>query len=1180
MRLTKIKLAGFKSFVDPTDIPITHDLIGIVGPNGCGKSNIIDAVRWVLGESKASALRGESMQDVIFNGTTHRKPVGRASVELLFDNSLGKTTGSWSSYAEIAIKRIVQRDGHSNYYINNIHVRRRDVADLFLGTGVGGRGYAIIEQGMISRIIEAKPQDLKSFLEEAAGISKYRERRHETELRLADTHKNLVRIEDISSELKKQIEHLENQAKTAIKYNSLNQQLQEAQQILWLKHRMKAANERIAAEKEIKTLEQALETEIHQIQLNKEQREKERIHEQNCGEELHDLEGQLYSLKAEKSRIEQEIHQFHKNSQQLDHQIQDFEKQLTRNRQLHSTATHNLQHWSSEKENAQHLCQSIIDKTQAEKEKLPELEKELNRYQQLFDTEQEKLIAIERADSLAKAHIEHANKTIQQLASRKDRLQREHDSLATTCSAKLKEVERELEQTKQQFIQTEQSLHQTESAFKQKSSEKDSVTSKIHELQKALSHLQAQFNALENLQQRIETNDALKQWINKQNLGETPRLWHHIHIEKDWENALESILQERLNSLGFLTLETIAAWKDDLPPGKLSILEFQQEQSLTDNNRSTKFREWKTLAECVTCDHHGIKHILAEWLKNIYIIEHIQDGLQQRKLLALDEQLITREGHIVTRNSVHFHSPDSHLHGVLSRQRELNLIQTKIQTLEAQQVDKQAILAEITTNYEKLHQTVLSNRDNLQQLTQRQHQLQLEKTKLSQIDEQTKQRKNLIAAELEEINQQLLSENQQKTHTEKQSENQASQIEVLNAQVHANRAKLDSAKQHLKDQHQKIQDYNKEIQEAIFNEKICQNKINDIENSLVQLEEDSTHLSTKRDNTVIEKNKLNDATLNSQLLDCIEHHNKLEQNVTDSREQLEATRHQVQTIENQLMESEQKQSSIRELLNKLYLKRQESDLQEKRYAEQLYEKQADENKLISQIDNKSTTDVQAEINTLTKKITAMGTVNLAAIDELDASRQRERKLDVQIQDLREAMALLENAIEQIDQETRKRLQETFQTVNRNLNEIFPIVFSGGKAELVFCDGKILESGIILTAQPPGKKNNSIHLLSGGEKALTALSLIFALFRLKPAPFCLLDEVDAPLDDTNTVRFCELVKKLSQQIQFLFISHNKITMEIAQQLIGITMQDQGISKVVAVDIASVVNPDEQKNIAFS
>lgn len=373
MRLTKIKLAGFKSFVEPSIIPVTSGLVGIVGPNGCGKSNIIDAVRWVLGESKASALRGDSLQDVIFGGSSARKPIGRASVELIFDNSLGTASGQWSSYAEIAIKRVIQREGASNYYINNIHVRRRDIADLFLGTGIGGRGYAIIEQGMISRIIEAKPLELKMFLEEAAGISKYRERRHETELRLNDTRKNLVRLEDIANELRKQIEHLEIQADVAQQYNSLSKQLQNTQHILWLQQRNSATKQRLTIESEIKDIETSLTSQTEQLHQNRLKRENLRIQEQELNEKLHDTQGKLYGTTAEKTRIEQEIIQVHKNKTRLTQQIEALEKQHTTNQQQKQLTLNHLSHWQEEKENTQVAHEAGQHNYRIESEKLPEL---------------------------------------------------------------------------------------------------------------------------------------------------------------------------------------------------------------------------------------------------------------------------------------------------------------------------------------------------------------------------------------------------------------------------------------------------------------------------------------------------------------------------------------------------------------------------------------------------------------------------------------------------------------------------------------------------------------------------------------------------------------------------------------------------------------------------------------
>ncbi|SES84838.1 condensin subunit Smc [Nitrosomonas marina] len=1183
LRLTKIKLAGFKSFVEPTAIPVNNDLVGIVGPNGCGKSNIIDAVRWVLGESKASALRGESMQDVIFGGTAQRKPVGRASVELVFDNSQGKAIGAWSGYSEIAIKRIIQREGNSNYYINNIHVRRRDVADLFHGTGIGGRGYAIIEQGMISRIIEAKPQELKYFLEEAAGISKYRERRHETELRLADTRKNLTRIEDILSELNKQIDHLNSQAEIACKYNSLKQQLQKTQQILWLQQKNEVINKRQRLDKEIKAEEQALETEITSTQSCRAQRETARTHEHQLGEELHELQGRLYAANADKARIEQEITQFHKNRERLAVQILDLEKQITRNRQQIDTAKDNLKHWHEESNQAQALRETSMQICQAENDNLPESEQAYDQCQKAFDSLQQKLIMAERADSLKRTHIQHANRMIQQLQSRNNRLLTEFNTLPAPDHETIQNLELNSEKIRDQLSQAEKTLKQTNTDYSLESARKDKIASQVNELQKKISHLQAQFNALHNLQQKIENNDALKDWLHKHNLETQPRLWQCIYIEKDWENALESILRERLNSLGFAQLEFVHNWKNDIPPGKLSIFEFRQHE---DHNNAdhpdfpANRKNWRALAGFLSCSDQSIEPVLNEWLKHVFAVDHIHDAIQQRGHLNSDEKFVTPEGHIITRSSISFHSPESQLHGVLSRQRELDQIQTEINALEKKLKVQQSFLDQSSTNLDKLYEATQAERTRLQQLTQQQHRLQLEKTKLSQIHQQVEQRKSMITKELAEIDQELVTETTQKTHAETQLSDLQSQIETTRQQVDSAKNALAIARQQLADRQLKIQNYNKKIQEAVFNEKICQNKISDILNSIKTCEAEITHLSAKHNQVLSEKNGQDDSLLTNQLHECRLQSTALEKSVTERRNQLDIARKQIQTIENMLMASEQKQTAIRESLSKLHLKTQEYNLLEERYAEQLSESQAAEAELMEFVNQKSISALQAEINQINKQITAMGTVNLAAIKELEAASQRSDTLNTQVRDLKEAMNILEDAIDQIDQETRKRLQETFHAVNHNLNEIFPVIFSGGKAELILCEGTILESGLMLTAQPPGKKNNSLHLLSGGEKALTALALIFALFRLKPAPFCLLDEVDAPLDDANTTRFCELVKKLSQQTQFLFISHNKITMEIAQQLIGITMQNQGISSVVAVDIANAVNPVRNKETALS
>ena len=1186
MRLTKIKLAGFKSFVEPTVVPITDGLVGIVGPNGCGKSNIIDAVRWVLGESKASALRGDSIQDVIFGGSSSRKPIGRASVELFFDNHLGTANGQWSGYAEIAIKRIIQRDSGSSYYINNLHVRRRDITDLFLGTGIGGRGYAIIEQGMISRIIEAKPQELKMYLEEAAGISKYRERRHETELRLADTRKNLVRVEDIVQELQQQIEHLAIQAEVAQRYTALNNDLHRTQHTLWLQQRNTATKQRIAVEEEIKQLEQTLAAESEQLQQNRQSRDALRDQEHALNAQLHDIQGQLYGAAAEKTRIEQEKLQFQKHKARLAQQITDLDKQLAANRQHRKSTSDHLDHWRKDGESSRREHEAGLLSHDIENKKLPELETGFQQHQQAFEALQRDLTQTEQSISLALTHIQHAEKLLLQLQSRGSRLKHDLATLQDADYAQIDTLQTQIGELKTQLDDIEHHLNAVEIASGETSQQKEAATIQVNKTRQTLANLQAQFNALQTLQQKIDNSETLKQWLQKHHLDAQKRLWHHIQIDPDWENAIESILHERLNSLVFEQLEDIHDWEGDLPAGKLSV--FEQPRTSTNSHPTHKSARRTamghpgrtSLLTFVWCRDDRFASLLSHWLETSYVVENVDDALQQRQQLAADECLVTREGHIVTSCSILFHSPDSHLHGVLSRQSELDQIQSEIAVLEENLHTQQSVLAEKTAQHEQLTQAIQTQRQQQQQLIRQRHALQIEHTKLSQIKAQTQLRRTQIAAELKELETQSRTEFQEKQDAERKVHTHRIQCETLKTQLQQAKIARDAATQSLIDQRAKIQETLKAAQEAGFNEKICQNKINDLEQALQTGKAEEKKLSKHRASLSEEVENLSDSEFNVQLDNCAQSCRELEDSVTQHRNKLDELRQQIRTIEERALSAEQKQTKLRESISQLYLKKQACALSEERYNEQLLEAHADEKSLLPFTGQRNDTALQADINRLQKTIAALGSVNLAALDELESARLREGKLDAQIHDLSEASALLQNAIDQIDQETKKRLKKTFDAVNNHLQELFPVIFSGGKAELILNDDKILEAGVMLTAQPPGKKNNSLHLLSGGEKALTALALIFSLFRLNPAPFCLLDEVDAPLDDSNTMRFCELVKKLSTQTQFLFISHNKITMEIAQQLIGITMQEQGVSRVVAVNIAEMLDSGKAEDVAAS
>lgn len=1178
MRLSQIKIAGFKSFVDPTVIPTPGNLIGIVGPNGCGKSNVIDAVRWVLGESKASALRGESMQDVIFSGSIERKPVGRASVELIFDNSQGRATGQWSSYAEIAIKRVIQRDGNSTYYINNTHVRRRDITDIFLGTGIGGRGYAIIEQGMISRVIEAKPQELKVFLEEAAGISKYQERRHETELRLADTRKNLLRIEDIYQELVLQIEHLDKQAQIAKQFTALQEKVWTTQNILWLLRKQTATVQRTRAEQKIQELEQTCRAETDQLRQAETELEQVRIQEHVENDMLHQKQGELYAINAEIARINQEIQHVKQNHERLSQQLSDTENQLVLNQDKKKTTDALLAKWHAEDHAARATHKTCVEKNKIENERLPEIETKSRLQKEALDECKHKLYLLEQAIQLAESHHSHVTKTIQQLESRRNRLLQEQAGLPLSEDAILNGLQRELEQENAALTQNKALFTLVEEQLFAASSEQEQAAQSMQALQQVSTQLKARHDALQALQLKIENNEALSHWLAQHQFDALPRLWQKIQIEQDWENALEAVLRERLNSTGFEQLEVIQDWHNDVPPGKWTLFETNQQINPDMIQAPSNLEGWEMLASRITCADEKIQVVLDEWLSNIYIVNNIEEGLSFRARLPYDAVLVTREGHIFTRHSLTYYTPDSQLHGVLSRQQELNKINAELVQQEDELSKQQSLLEQIKEACQTHTETLRNLRQENDAQQQQCHQLQLEINKRSQLAEQANLRRKQIDEELEEIQNQLTVEITHQQNEIAKSSDYEVQISTLKEETEQVQDEWKVTDQLLTTQRQRVQQSMQEMQEAAFYVETCQNKISETKQALQTIEEQGENLTAQQGKLVIEQKKLDTEPISIQLQASLSQRDTLEQIIAIARDDLENTSGQLQEIEHLRLASEQSLHALQELLNQARLAEQEARITENQFDEQLMQANANEEELLALINNQKPAALQADIKQFNDKIASLGAVNLAALEELEASQARKTELDVQLLDLNEAITTLESVIKQIDRETQERLQETFDAVNQNLSELFPIIFAGGQAKLILSDGAILDSGIVLTAQPPGKKNSSIHLLSGGEKALTALALVFSLFQLNPAPFCLLDEVDAPLDDSNTNRFCDLVKRMSKQTQFLFISHNKITMELAQQLIGVTMQERGVSRIVAVDIANAIRLKNQNNVA--
>ncbi|MGH8766908.1 MAG: chromosome segregation protein SMC [Burkholderiales bacterium] len=1171
MRLTHIKLAGFKSFVDPTHIPVPGQLVGVVGPNGCGKSNVIDAVRWVLGESSAKQLRGENMQDVIFNGSGERKPVGRASVELIFDNSLGKAAGPWSQYGEISVKRVLERDGESSYFINNMHVRRRDVADIFLGTGLGGRGYAIIEQGMISRIIEARPEDLRSFLEEAAGVSKYRERRRETELRLEDTRKNLLRVDDILRELGAQLEHLESQAERAGRYRELEAELKRTQHTLWLLRKRDAAAQRARIGRDIEATGVELEAETASLRDAEKRVEELRASHYSASDAVHAAQGALYEVNSEVARIEQQVQHLRDSRNRAQHQLESVRTQEVeqRSRQASQEAARSTSEELLAK--AREQLAALADELEAARADLPAAEEAYRGAQAQLADAQRRLTQAEQQLQLEQARAGHGEKLLQQLETRRARLEDERDGLEVPNLSELVRLETEIGELARRLYELRDALEKCDADLPTLEAVTHGAEQDAEQTQQRLNQLDARLTALQSLQEQVSRAGEIEPWLERHELRRNPHLWQGIRIREGWEDALEAVLRERLNSIGLTDLVQVHAWLAETPPGKVSFHRIAGAAAAVEPAAAGFTR----LTDYVTCTDARLAAVLGDWLVRVYVLADPARGLELARDLPAGAMLVSAQGHVFTATSVSFHAADSEMHGILSRQREIEALfmdrgraDEELGRQRATAISRKTEFDERRTEAERLRRAMV-------ELQEHHHQLKLDHVRLSQLAERLKARGEQIVRELAEIDAEMARESAQR-------EDAGGQIDALAAGMDALRTGLESAglahanaESALQDSRVNAQQVERQHQEAQFQETTISNKIMDIENSFDAISQNLERLASESEALSAEISQSDVGTLQAQLQEQLDARVEREQRLKQGRDELQAAEDRLRTTEQERLASEQKLAPLRERINELRLKEQEARIAEDGFAAQLAEAGADERELLPLLEEGARAGrLQNEINRISEDLSGLGAVNLAALEELATARERKTYLDAQSQDLTEAVATLESAIRKIDRETRERLQETFDAVNKHFGEMFPVLFGGGEAKLVMTGGEILDAGVQVIARPPGKRNTSIHLLSGGEKALTALSLVFSMFQLNPAPFCLLDEVDAPLDDSNTERFCDLVKRMSANTQFMFITHNKITMEMASLLIGVTMQEQGVSRVVAVDVDEALRMREE------
>ncbi len=1174
MRLNQIKLSGFKSFAEPTTFQLPGQRVGVVGPNGCGKSNIMDAVRWVLGESKASELRGESMQDVIFNGSGLRKPASRASVELVFSNEDGRAGGQFGQFAEIAVKRVLTRDAGSSYFINNQPVRRRDVQDVFLGTGLGPRAYAIIGQGTISRIIESRPEELRLFLEEAAGVSKYKERRRETENRLKDTRENLTRVDDILRELNASVDKLEKQAEVASRY----QRLQEAgtlklHQLWFLKHR-DAATEQARVQKEVLEATNALESRLAELRHVEAGLETVRQSHYAASDGLHTAQGALAQAALEVSRLEERIRYVVEGRQRVQQRLVDLQAQTGQWQQRRDDALAELESIAEQMAVAEE--QAELGAAQAEEQamRLPDAEDAVRAAQASASTQRSLVAQVQQQISVLAADSRNIEEQSRQLRNRRERLHGERRTLAAPDLRRLDELRAQSAAADEARELAEGRLHELQEQAPARDDQRRTQQQLANAEAGRQADTAARLSALRALQDKVQTEGKLKPWLARHGLERLSGLWTRIHIEPGWETALEAVLRERLGALEVGRIDTLRAFAGDAPPARLAFYTLPADDSArpVDGPRSALPQLSDQLRLGQNFGDAGLKALLGDWLEGVYTAPSLDEALARRDQLTHGEVIMTREGHAVSGFAVAFYAPDSEQAGLLARAQEIENLdrQHRAQLLISEEA--RGALVRVEAACTDVAQRLVGVRREAAEAQTRAHQVQVELLRLAQQAEATQARSGQLDAELAEVDGQLEGLDERRALGEASFE----ELDLQLANTQERHAELDeaviAAERRLADARAQVRALERKAQESQFQARALAARRGELQRAIETARSQAVSNARAGEQLELELDTLNDAAAQAGLQTALALRLEREAALGAQRSLYDDLSAQLRSADETRIQFERSLQPLRDQITKLALEAQAAQLGGAQYLEQLTAAQVDMAALGEAIDagNVKLWGLQGEIDRITREVSSLGAVNLAALDELTASRERKTFLDAQVADLADAINTLEDAIRKIDLETRDLLGATFNQVNAHFGRMFPSLFGGGTARLQMTGDEILDAGVQVMAQPPGKKNSTIHLLSGGEKALTAIALVFAIFMLNPAPFCLLDEVDAPLDDANTERYARLVADMSNKgTQFLFISHNKIAMEMAEQLIGVTMQEQGVSRIVAVDMEAAV-----------
>jgi len=1159
MRLSKIKLAGFKSFVDPTTISFPSSLVGVVGPNGCGKSNIIDAVRWVMGEISAKHLRGDSMADVIFNGSGSRKPVGQASVELVFDNSDGKLGGEYASFAEVSLKRVVSRDGTSSYFLNGVRCRRKDITQLFLGTGLGSRSYAIIEQNMISRVIEARADEMRAFLEEAAGISRYKERRRETETRISHTRENLARLSDLRDEVEKQLRHLQRQAATARRYQTLKQEERQSHAELLALRLREVESEAGARQAILGERDLALQAALAEQRSLEASIERARQSHDERSAVVAEVQGRYYQVGAEISRGEQA----------LEHARQMRARQRQELEQLALALQEAGAHRRRDVEQAAQYAATLADlepgleaarsAEEAAAAGLAAAESAMQDWQERWEQFNQALRAASSAGEAERARLEELDGQLRRLLAQRERASQEHAALAgADVAATLAELERSEHEARARLEDARQAMARGAGSLQEERARERELAEASRTARRETQDAEGRIVSLEALQRAAlgQGQGKVVDWLKSCGLDASPRLARQLTVDAGWERAVETVLGSYLEAVCVDSIDDVAGTLHSLTSGTVTF--FAGAQGPAGSGPVGDGLRGRVQGPA------GLDALF----EGIIATDSLAEALAVRPRLRAGQSVVTRDGIWIGPDWLRV-SRDRDAHeGVIEREQELRRQRAELEQLQARGRELDENLEASRGRVRELEDRLADEQAQLSRDGAAHMNLRSQVDSLRARADQRSARMERLASELAELAEALEVAGAANRASRARLEEAVDAMADLEDRRRALETERDGLRQSLAAARQRAeQDRNAAREVAIRVEShrtghaSLLGSIQRLDGQITQFESRRTDLDTQLGSGEAAESELK-ATLDA----ALQRRLAIEGELTEARRALEAVDAGMRELDERRATAESAVQDARDLLENVKFSVQELRLRRESLLEQFAATRLELAEVTAALDPAA--DVVAweqRLAEVSEKIERLGQVNLAAIDEFREQSERKEYLDRQFADLNDALATLEDAIRKIDRETRSRFQDTFDRVNAGLKDKFPRLFGGGHAYLELVGEDVLESGVAIMARPPGKRNSSISQLSGGEKALTAVALVFSIFELNPAPFCLLDEVDAPLDENNVGRFCDIVREMSGRVQFIFVTHNKSTMELARQLLGVTMNEPGVSRLVAVDV---------------